>query len=131
MLEPAELLSELIGFFQPKTLATRRVVITAGPTSEPIDPVRVMTNRSSGKTGYAIAQAAQQAGAEVILISGPTALDSPYGVERINVQTAKEMHAAVMSQGSEEHTSELQSLMRISYAVFCLKQKKQQNITTT
>src|SRR3546814_18771986 len=57
-----------------------------------------MTNRSSGKTGYAVAQAAQQAGAEVILISGPTALDSPYGVERINVQTAKEMHAAVMSQ---------------------------------
>src|SRR3546814_2517703 len=98
MLEPAELLSELIGFFQPKTLATRRVVITAGPTSEPIDPVRVMTNRSSGKTGYAIAQAAQQAGAEVILISGPTALASPYGVERINVQTATEMHAAAMSQ---------------------------------
>src|SRR3546814_17422887 len=57
-----------------------------------------MTNRSSGKTGYAVAQAAQQAGAEVILISGPTALDSPYGVERINVQTAKEMPAAAMSQ---------------------------------
>src|SRR3546814_18876475 len=93
MLEPAELLSELIGFFQPKTLATRRVVITAGPTSEPIDPVRVMTNRSSGKTGYAIAQAAPQAGAEVILISGPTALDSPSGAERINVQTAKKMPA--------------------------------------
>src|SRR3546814_2963705 len=95
-----------------------------------------MTNRSSGKTGYAVAQAAQQAGAEVILISGPTALDSPYGVERINVQTAKEMHAAAMSQihnadvfisvaavadRSDENTSELQSLMRISYAVFCLK----------
>src|SRR3546814_20135856 len=98
MLEPAELLSELIGFFQPKTLATRRVVITAGPTSEPIDPVRVMTNRSSGKTGYAIAPAAQQAGAAVILISGPTAMDSPYSVARINAQPAKDIHAAVMTQ---------------------------------
>ncbi|HEY9280792.1 MAG TPA: bifunctional phosphopantothenoylcysteine decarboxylase/phosphopantothenate--cysteine ligase CoaBC [Eoetvoesiella sp.] len=97
MLEPHELLSELISFFQPKVLANRRVLITAGPTTEPIDPVRVITNRSSGKTGYAIAQAAQEAGARVVLISGPTALPAPYGVTRVNVESARDMHRAVMS----------------------------------
>lgn len=96
MLEPQQLLNELIGFFQPKVLAGQRIVITAGPTSEKIDPVRILTNQSSGKTGYAIARAAREAGAEVILISGPTALATPYGVSRINVESAKEMHAAVM-----------------------------------
>lgn len=98
MLEPHDLLTELIAFFQPKVLVGKRVVITAGPTSEAIDPVRVITNRSSGKMGYAIAQAAHEAGAEVILISGPTALATPYGTRRINVESALDMHAAVISQ---------------------------------
>src|SRR5690554_3581721 len=98
MLEPLELLAETIAFFQPKVLAGTRVLITAGPTSEAIDPVRVITNRSSGKMGYAIARAAHEAGATVTLVSGPTALDAPYGVHRINVQSARDMHQAVMAQ---------------------------------
>lgn len=96
MLEPHELLAELNSFFAPKPLHGKRVVITAGPTSEAIDPIRVITNRSSGKMGYAIAQAAQLAGAKVILISGPVALPSPYRVQRINVHSAREMYHAVM-----------------------------------
>ncbi|NGM88199.1 bifunctional phosphopantothenoylcysteine decarboxylase/phosphopantothenate--cysteine ligase CoaBC [Parapusillimonas sp. SGNA-6] len=97
MIEPDQILAELIAFFQPKRLAGRRVLITAGPTAEPIDPIRVITNRSSGKMGYAIARAAREAGADVILVSGPTALPAPYGVLRVNVQTAAQMHAAVMA----------------------------------
>jgi phosphopantothenoylcysteine decarboxylase/phosphopantothenate--cysteine ligase len=96
MLEPGEILAELIAFFQPKALAGRRVVITAGPTAEPIDPVRVISNRSSGKTGYALARAAREAGAEVTLVSGPTLLAPPRGVLRIDVESARQMHAAVM-----------------------------------
>ncbi len=96
MLEPHELLAELIAFFQPKLLAGKRVLITAGPTSEKIDPIRVITNRSSGKMGYAIAQAAREAGAQVTLVSGPTALAAPYGVTRLDVESAQQMHAAVM-----------------------------------
>lgn len=96
MLEPHELLAELIAFTQAKVLAGRRAVVTAGPTSEPIDPIRVITNRSSGKTGYAIAQALWEAGADVTLISGPTALAAPYAIPRVDVQTASEMHRAVM-----------------------------------
>ena len=98
MLEPHELLAAVIGYFQPKHLAGRRVLMTAGPTCEPIDPVRVITNRSSGKTGYAIAQAALEAGAMVDLVSGPTALACPPGVNRISVQTAIQMRAAVMER---------------------------------
>ncbi|WP_341666819.1 bifunctional phosphopantothenoylcysteine decarboxylase/phosphopantothenate--cysteine ligase CoaBC [Alcaligenes sp. SDU_A2] len=101
MLEPHQLLAELVGFFQPKRLAGKRVLITAGPTAEPIDPVRVISNRSSGKMGYAIARAAQEAGAQVTLVSGPVALDTPYGVQRINVETARQMHAAVMAQAAQ------------------------------
>lgn len=97
MLEPEQLLQGIIGSFQPKLLAGKRVLLTAGPTFEPIDPVRGITNLSSGKMGYAIACAAREAGAEVILVSGPTALPTPYGVRRINVQTAQQMHDAVMS----------------------------------
>lgn len=100
MLEPNELLAELIAFFQPKVLAGKHLVITAGPTSEKIDPVRVITNRSSGKMGYAIAQAAREAGARVTLISGPTALPSPYGIARLNVDSALDMHAAAMAEAS-------------------------------
>lgn len=96
MLEPLELLDELIASFQPKDLRGRRIVITAGPTSETVDPVRVITNRSSGKTGYALARAARQAGADVVLVSGPTALQAPHGVTRIDVDSARQMHAAVM-----------------------------------
>ena len=77
MLEPAELLDELIAFFQPKFLAGKRVLITAGPTFEPIDPVRGLTNRSSGKMGFAIARAAAEAGADVTVVAGPVALETP------------------------------------------------------
>jgi phosphopantothenoylcysteine decarboxylase/phosphopantothenate--cysteine ligase len=98
MLEPHELLAEVIAFFQPKPLRGKRVLLTAGPTSEKIDPIRVITNRSSGKMGYAIAQAAREAGAEVVLVSGPTALPAPYGVMRIDVDSAAQMHAAVMNE---------------------------------
>ena len=97
MLEPAQLLTEIIASFQAKSLAGKRLLITAGPTFEPIDPVRGITNLSSGKMGYAIAEAAWEAGAEVTLISGPTALEQPYGVQRIEVQTAQQMHDAVMT----------------------------------
>ena len=96
MLEADEILDELVAAFQPKVLAGRRVLITAGPTFEAIDPVRGITNLSSGKMGYAIARAAREAGAEVVLVSGPTALAAPPGVRRVNVQSAQQMHDAVM-----------------------------------
>lgn len=98
MLEPEDILAELEAVFQEKTLLGKHVLITAGPTFEAIDPVRGITNLSSGKMGYAIAQAAWQAGAQVTLISGPTALAAPYGVSRVQVQSAREMHHAVMSR---------------------------------
>ncbi len=101
MLEPHELLAELVAFFQPKLLQGKRVLITAGPTSEPIDPIRMITNRSSGKMGYAIALAAEQAGAQVHLVSGPTALAIPYGVRHTPVETARQMHAAVMQSAPQ------------------------------
>jgi phosphopantothenoylcysteine decarboxylase/phosphopantothenate--cysteine ligase len=95
MVEPAEVLDELEAFFQPKQLAGMRVMVTAGPTEEPVDPVRVLTNASSGKMGYAVARAAREAGAEVTLVSGPVALATPPGVERVDVRTAQEMFEAV------------------------------------
>ena len=98
MLEAAEILSILPGLLGRGLLAGKRVLITAGPTFEPIDPVRGITNRSSGKMGYAVAQAATEAGAEVCLISGPTALPPPAGVRRVEVQTAQQMHAAVIRE---------------------------------
>lgn len=102
MLEPEQLLEALTGFFQPKVLSGKRVLITAGPTFEPIDPVRGITNLSSGKMGYALARAAQAAGAHVTLVSGPTALAPPLGVNCIPVTTAREMHEAVMSHVSQQ-----------------------------
>lgn len=96
MLEPEQLLTEIIAAFQPKILAGKHLLITAGPTFEPIDPVRGITNLSSGKMGYAIALAAWEAGAQVTLVSGPTALEAPHGVRRIHVQTALQMHEAVL-----------------------------------
>jgi phosphopantothenoylcysteine decarboxylase/phosphopantothenate--cysteine ligase len=97
MLEPHELLDELIAFFQPKLLQDKRVLITAGPTFEPIDPVRGITNLSSGKMGFALARAARDAGAKVTLIAGPTALPTPRGVRRLDVRTAQEMYDDVMA----------------------------------
>ncbi len=109
MLEPAELLQALIARFGPDAaiasrtapnirgvLEGKKVLITAGPTFEPIDPVRGITNRSSGKMGYALARAAAHAGAAVTLVSGPVALNTPPGVHRIDVMTAQEMHDSVM-----------------------------------
>jgi len=95
MTEPADILADVQFFFQPKRLEGKRVVVTAGPTEEPVDPVRVLTNSSSGKMGYAVARAAREAGAEVTLISGPVALPTPAGVARVDVRTAQEMFAAV------------------------------------
>lgn len=97
MLEPDQILDEVIASFQPKLLQGRHVLITAGPTFEPIDPVRGITNLSSGKMGYAVARAAREAGADVLLISGPTALAAPQGVRKLEVVTAQQMHDAVMA----------------------------------
>jgi len=96
MLEAEELRDELIAFFQPKRLAGRRVLITAGPTFEAIDPVRGITNLSSGKMGFAIARAAAEAGATVTLVAGPVQLPTPRGVHRIDVTSALQMHDTVL-----------------------------------
>ena len=101
MLEPEQLIEAVVDFFVPKVLAGRRVLITAGPTFEAIDPVRGITNLSSGRMGYAIARAARQAGAEVTLVSGPVALAAPQSVERIDVRSALDMHAAVMARAAK------------------------------
>jgi len=96
MLEPAELLEDIVAHFQPKSLAGKRVLLTAGPTFEAIDPVRGITNLSSGKTGFALARAARDAGADVVLVAGPTSLVTPRGVKRIDATSAAEMHKAVL-----------------------------------
>jgi phosphopantothenoylcysteine decarboxylase/phosphopantothenate--cysteine ligase len=101
MLEAVDLRDELIAFFQPKILRGRRVLVTAGPTFEAIDPVRGITNHSSGKMGFAIARAAQEAGADVTLVAGPVHLPTPRGVRRIDVESARQMHAAVMPLARE------------------------------
>lgn len=94
MLEPQELLDDVIAFFQPKTLAGQHVLVTAGPTYEAIDPVRGITNLSSGKMGFSIARAAREAGAEVTLIAGPVHLSTPRGVTRVDVKSASNMLVA-------------------------------------
>ena len=96
MLEPEEILADLISHFQPKLLAGQHVLVTAGPTFEKIDPVRGITNLSSGKMGFAIARAAAEAGAQVTLVAGPVSLPTPRGVQRVNVQSALQMQAAVL-----------------------------------
>ena len=96
MLEADELTELTVAFFAPKRLRGQRVLLTAGPTYEPIDPVRGITNLSSGKMGFAIARACRHAGADVTLVAGPTTLPTPLGVERIDVRTAQQMHDAVM-----------------------------------
>lgn len=98
MLEAEEIFEEIDAFFQPKLLRGRRVLVTAGPTFEPIDTVRGITNTSSGKMGYAVARAARDAGAAVTLVSGPTSLAAPRGMERIDVGSAQEMYDAVMGR---------------------------------
>ena len=99
MMEPQDILGEIIlSFSRSGPLNGRRILVTAGGTQEPIDPVRVIANRSSGKQGFALAQAARDAGAHVTLISGPSALASAPGVERIDVQTAEEMLQAVLKE---------------------------------
>jgi phosphopantothenoylcysteine decarboxylase/phosphopantothenate--cysteine ligase len=98
MLEPHEIVAELRRVLSPQRLAGRRVLITAGPTWEAIDPVRGLTNRSSGKMGFALAQAAWEAGAEVTLVAGPVALATPRGVQRIDVVSARDMLEAVLAE---------------------------------
>ena len=96
MSEPEALLDMLLAFQQPKLLQGKRILLTAGPTVEAIDPVRAITNFSSGKMGYAIARVAQEMGAEVTLVSGPTRLVAPPGVVLVNVSSAGQMLEAVM-----------------------------------
>jgi len=95
MLEPEEILQDLVAFFQPKVLAGQHVLVTAGPTYEAMDPVRGITNLSSGKMGFSIARAAREAGAEVTLVAGPVHLPTPRGVQRVDVRSALDMQAAV------------------------------------
>jgi phosphopantothenoylcysteine decarboxylase/phosphopantothenate--cysteine ligase len=97
MIEPDAIVEDLVGAFQKPWLQERRVLITAGPTFEAIDPVRGITNRSSGKMGYALARAAREAGAEVTLVSGPTTLAAPHGVRRIAVESAAQMLEQVLA----------------------------------
>lgn len=100
MLEPEEIVAELISHFQPKLLAGKRVLMTAGPTFEAIDPVRGITNLSSGRMGYALARACREAGAEVTLVSGPVNLERPHRVVRIDAASAAEMREAVMQHAA-------------------------------
>ena len=101
MLEPDQLLEDVIAFFTPKVLAGQQVLVTAGPTYEAIDPVRGITNLSSGKMGFAVARAAREAGASVTLVAGPVSLPTPRGVTRIDVRSAQNMLVAVMERAQE------------------------------
>jgi len=96
MLEPQDIVQELVAFFAPKTLLGQHVLVNAGPTFEAIDPVRGLTNLSSGKMGFAIARAAREAGAQVTLVAGPVHLPTPRGVVRHDVQSAQDMHARIV-----------------------------------
>jgi len=102
MLEPEEILAEVIAHFQPKLLKGRSVLMTAGPTFEAIDPVRGITNLSSGKMGFAIARAAREAGANVTLVCGPVSQPTPRGITRIDVTSALEMHAEVLKRAANQ-----------------------------
>jgi phosphopantothenoylcysteine decarboxylase/phosphopantothenate--cysteine ligase len=100
MLEPHEIIEAVLSPrpAAPQSLRARKVVVTAGPTREPIDPVRFITNRSSGKMGYAVAEAARDAGAEVVIVSGPVNVPTPRGIRRIDVETAAQMMDAVQAE---------------------------------
>ncbi|WP_305045746.1 bifunctional phosphopantothenoylcysteine decarboxylase/phosphopantothenate--cysteine ligase CoaBC [Geoalkalibacter sp.] len=99
--DPAEIFEETLALLTPQDFAGETVLVTAGPTREEIDPVRFISNYSSGKMGYALARAARLRGARVILVSGPSALDVPWGVERLAVVSAEEMRKAVLSRWEE------------------------------
>ncbi|MEH0760223.1 bifunctional phosphopantothenoylcysteine decarboxylase/phosphopantothenate--cysteine ligase CoaBC [Vibrio sp. 16] len=101
MLEPMQLVEHCQQFFSDKPLEGKSVVITAGPTREAIDPVRYISNHSSGKMGFALAEAAQHLGAQVTLIAGPVSLPTPSGVQRINVDSALSMHSAALEQATQ------------------------------
>ena len=101
MLEPAQLLEDIVAFFQPKVLAGHHVLVTAGPTFEALDPIRGITNHSSGKMGFAIARAAHEAGAEVTLVAGPVSLATPRHVRRIDVQSAQGMLESTMGNAQD------------------------------
>ncbi|QOJ32729.1 MAG: bifunctional phosphopantothenoylcysteine decarboxylase/phosphopantothenate--cysteine ligase CoaBC [Gammaproteobacteria bacterium] len=103
MSEPADIVAALAALagMAGGALAGRRVLVTAGPTREPIDPVRFVSNRSSGKMGFAVAQAAAEAGARVTLVAGPVQLPTPPGVERVDVESAAEMHEATLSRAAQ------------------------------
>lgn len=101
MIEPLQIMSAIEQFFSPKILEGKTVVITAGPTRERIDPVRFISNDSSGKMGYALAEAAKALGAQVILVSGPTHLEAPEGMNVIKVESAQEMYDGVMQAITE------------------------------
>ena len=101
MLEPLELLEDVIAFFQPKSLLGQHVLVTAGPTFEAIDPVRGITNLSSGKMGFAIARAAHEAGARVTLVAGPVHLTTPRGVARINVTSAQALFDVAVMEAAQ------------------------------
>ncbi|MBD3670444.1 MAG: bifunctional phosphopantothenoylcysteine decarboxylase/phosphopantothenate--cysteine ligase CoaBC, partial [Gammaproteobacteria bacterium] len=101
MLEPSQLVDALSGLFETGALAGRSVLITAGPTREALDPVRYLSNRSSGKMGFAVAQAAAEAGARVTLVSGPVQLPTPPSVTRIDVESAQQMHEAVIQRATD------------------------------
>lgn len=101
LLEPLDIVAGLSKLVVPAKLRGKRVMVTAGPTYEPIDPVRFIGNRSSGKMGFAMAAAAAEAGADVVLIAGPVHLTTPHGVTRINVETAQQMHDAVIDAVAE------------------------------
>lgn len=103
MLEADEILQDLTAFFAPKSLQGQAVLVTAGPTYEAIDPVRGITNLSSGKMGFAIARAARMAGAQVTLIAGPVHLPTPRGVQRVDVRSAQQMLAAVQQHVAAAH----------------------------
>ncbi|MBF8269308.1 MAG: phosphopantothenoylcysteine decarboxylase/phosphopantothenate/cysteine ligase [Gammaproteobacteria bacterium] len=102
MLEPLELVAAVNGLFETRALDGKHVLVTAGPTQEAIDPVRFISNRSSGRMGYAIARAAQEAGAEVTLVSGPTAIPAPERVKYVPVKTAEQMREAVLAQAAKQ-----------------------------
>ena len=100
MVEPEAIVEEIAAFFQPKVLRDKHVLLTAGPTFEAIDPVRGITNLSSGKMGFALARAARDAGAQVTLVCGPVVQDTPRGIERIDVMSALQMHGEVMQRAA-------------------------------
>ena len=95
LLEPTDIMKHLSRFYSQRVLAGHKIVVTAGPTREAFDAVRCLSNHSSGKMGFAMARAAREAGAEVILIAGPVSLPTPYAVQRVDVTTAEQMHTAV------------------------------------